>query len=153
MAAVAGGRDHYGHRDDSRSAARLAPHFHEILLLEAADEAAALRMVEPLAAAWQASLRAFGLDGAEAAFDAQGAAAAGDYVAKWGAAEEITLTGAKRGRGGRGGRSPRELLRLVAGGDEDARLLWLEYYAATSGRRRRQLVWSPGLKARCGVDG
>lgn len=128
------------------------PHFHEIVLLEAADEAEALRMVEPLAAAWRASLRAFGLDGAEAAFDSQGAAAAGDYVAKWGAAEEITLTGAKRGRGGRGGRSPRELLRLVAGGDEEARLLWLEYYAATSGRRRRQLVWSPGLKARCGVD-
>lgn len=128
------------------------PHFHEIVLLEAADEAEALRMVEPLAAAWRASLRAFGLDGAEAAFDAQGAAAAGDYVAKWGAAEEITLTGAKRGRGGRGGRSPRELLRLVAGGDEEARLLWLEYYAATSGRRRRQLVWSPGLKGRCGVD-
>ena len=130
------------------------PHFHEIVLLEAADEEEALNMVQPLADAWRASLRAFGLDGAAAAFDAQGAAAAGDYVAKWGAAEEMTLTGAKRGRGGRGGagRSPRELLRLIAGGDEEARLLWLEYFAATSGKRRRQLVWSPGLKARCGLD-
>jgi len=130
------------------------PHFHEILLLEAEDEAAALAMVAPLADAWRASLRAFGLDGAEAAFQAQGAAEAGQYVAKWGAAEEITLNTAKRGRAGRGGpgRSPRELLRLIAGGDEAARLLWLEYFAATSGRRRRQLVWSPGLKARCGLD-
>lgn len=130
------------------------PHFHEIVLLEVADEAEALAMVEPLAAAWRASLRAFGLDGAAAAFDAQGAAAAGDYVAKWGAAEELTLTGAKRGRGGRGGpgRSPRELLRFIAAGDDEARLLWLEYFAATSGKRRRQLVWSPGLKARCGLD-
>lgn len=130
------------------------PHFHEILLVEAQDEAAALAMVAPLADAWRASLRAFGLDGAEAAFQAQGAAEAGQYVAKWGAAEEITLNTAKRGRAGRGGpgRSPRELLRLIAGGDEAARLLWLEYFAATSGRRRRQLVWSPGLKARCGLD-
>lgn len=130
------------------------PHFHEIVLFEAADEAEALAMVAPLAAAWRASLRAFGLDGNAAAFDAQGAAAAGQYVAKWGAAEELTLAGAKRGRRGRGGpgRSPRELLRLIAEGDDEARMLWLEYFAATSGRRRRQLVWSPGLKALCDLD-
>lgn len=126
------------------------PHFHEIVLLEASDEAEALAMVAPLGNAWRASLRAFGLDGAAAAFDAQGAAKAGDYVAKWGVAEEITLTGSKRGRGK--GRSPRELVRLAASGDEDARLLWLEYFAATSGKRRRQLVWSPRLKTACGVN-
>lgn len=126
------------------------PHFHEIVLLEASDEAEALAMVAPLGDAWRASLRAFGLDGAAAAFDAQGAASAGDYVAKWGVAEEITLTGSKRGRAK--GRSPRELVRLAGAGDEDARCLWLEFFAATSGKRRRQLVWSPGLKAACGVD-
>lgn len=126
------------------------PHFHEIVLLEASNEAQALEMVAPLGDAWRASLRAFGLDGAAAAFDAQGAAKAGDYVAKWGVAEEITLTGSKRGKGK--GRSPRELVRLAASGDEDARTLWIEYFAATSGKRRRQLVWSPGLKAACGVD-
>lgn len=126
------------------------PHFHEIVLLEASNEAEALAMVAPLGDAWRASLRAFGLDGAAAAFDAQGAASAGDYVAKWGVAEEITLTGSKRGRGK--GRSPRELVRLAGAGDEDARCLWLEFFAATSGKRRRQLVWSPGLKAACGVD-
>lgn len=126
------------------------PHFHEIVLLEASGEAEALAMVAPLGDAWRASLRAFGLDGAAAAFDAQGAASAGDYVAKWGVAEEITLTGSKRGRAK--GRSPRELVRLAGAGDEDARSLWLEFFAATSGKRRRQLVWSPGLKAACGVD-
>ena len=41
---------------------------------------------------------------------------------------------------------------LLSAGDEAARLLWLEYFAATSGKRRRQLVWSKGLKSRCGVN-
>lgn len=126
------------------------PHFHEIVLLAAEDEAEALAMVAPLGHAWRASLRAFGLDGAAAAFDAQGAGSAGDYVAKWGVAEELTLTGSKRGKAGKG-RSPRELVRLADGGDDEARDLWMQYFRATSVRRRRQLVWSPGLKAQCGV--
>lgn len=126
------------------------PHFHEIVLLDAKDEAEALEMVAPLANAWRASLRAYGLDGAAAAFDAQGAASAGDYVTKWGAAEEMTLTGSKSGKAK--GRTPRELVRLADAGDDEARGLWLEFFRATSGKRRRQLVWSPGLKARCGVE-
>lgn len=130
------------------------PHFHEIVLLEASDEAEALAMVTPLGDAWRASLRAYGLDGAEVAFDAQGAGSAGDYVAKWGVAEEITMTNAKNGKAGKQGRgrSPRELVRLAGAGDDDARNLWLEFFSATSGKRRRQLVWSPGLKSACGVD-
>lgn len=130
------------------------PHFHEIVLLEASDEAEALAMVAPLGDAWRASLRAYGLDGAEVAFDAQGAGSAGDYVAKWGVAEEITMTNAKNGKAGKQGRgrSPRELVRLAGAGDDDARNLWLEFFSATSGKRRRQLVWSPGLKSACGVD-
>lgn len=129
------------------------PHFHEIVLLEASSEAEALEMVAPLGNAWRVSLRAFGLDGAAAAFDAQGAASAGDYVSKWGVAEEITLSGSKRGRTGKAGkgRSPRELVRLAGAGDDEARDLWLEFFAATSVRRRRQLVWTPGLKDRCGL--
>jgi len=126
------------------------PHFHEILFIEAADEAEALALVAPLGDAWRASLRGKGLDGAAAAFDAQGAGAAGDYLTKWGAGEELTLNGAKRGR--KGGRTPRQLLRAAGGGDAQARALWAEYFRATSGRRRRQLVWSPGLKATVGLD-
>lgn len=126
------------------------PHFHEILFIEAADEAEALALVAPLGDAWRASLRGKRLDGAAAAFDAQGAGAAGDYLAKWGAGEELTLNGQKRGR--KGGRTPRQLLRAAGEGDNQARSLWAEYFRATSGRRRRQLVWSPGLKAAVGLD-
>lgn len=130
------------------------PHFHEVVFIEADDEAAALAAVAPLGDAWRASLRGKGLDGAAAAFDAQGAAAAGNYLAKFGAAEELTLTGAKRGRQGKAGRgrSPRELLRDAGAGDGRARALWLEYLRTTSGRRRRQLVWSPRLKGLVGLD-
>lgn len=131
------------------------PHFHEIVLLRCADEAEALTMVQPLANAWRVSLRAFRLDGAAAAFDAQGAAAAGDYVTKWGVAEEMTLRDSKRGREGKAGaakgRIPLELARLAALGENHATHLWLEYFEATSGQRRRQLVWSRGLKTECGV--
>ena len=130
------------------------PHFHEIVLIKASNEAEALAMVAPLGDAWRASLRGQGLDGNEVAFDAQGAGSAGDYVAKWGVAEEITLTGSKKGREGKNGkgRSPRELVRLAGEGDRQARELWLEFFSATSGKRRRQLVWSRGLKALVGID-
>ena len=69
-------------------------------------------------------------------------------------AEEITLTGSKKGREGKNGkgRSPRELVRLAGEGDRQARELWLEFFSATSGKRRRQLVWSRGLKALVGID-
>ena len=56
---------------------------------------------------WLASLRAEGLDGSGAAFQVQGATAAGNYVGKWGAAEELALSGKKSGRAGR---SPFQLL-------------------------------------------
>ncbi|WP_143040492.1 protein rep [Rhodobacter sp. 24-YEA-8] len=130
------------------------PHFHEIVLLRCADEAEALAMVQPLAEAWRVSLRAFDLDGAAAAFDAQGAAVAGDYVTKWGVAAEMTLRDSKAGRAGKAGakgRIPLELARLAAAGGNCETHLWLEYFEATSGQRRRQLVWSRGLKAECGV--
>ena len=130
------------------------PHFHEIVLLEAEDEAEALAMVAPLADAWRVSLAAFGLDGAAAAFDARGAASAGDYVAKWGVAEEMTLANAKRGEKAerhRRGRLPAELAQMGANGDVWAEALWVEFFEATSGKRRRQLVWSPGLKDACGL--
>ena len=129
------------------------PHFHEIIILEASSEEEALELVKPLGDAWRASLRGQGLDGAEAAFDAQGAGSAGDYVAKWGAAEEVTLSNSKTGKKSKAGkgRSPRELVRMAGSGDAETRELWLEYFKATSGRRRRQLVWSRGLKDLCGL--
>lgn len=123
------------------------PHFHEILVLKAAP-AEALALVENLRGGWLRSLQAFGLEGNDAAFDVQDASAAGAYVAKFGAAEEMALSGKKKGR--KGSRTPWQLLDDARDGDAQAAAIWAEYAAAFKGRR--QLVWSNGLKARFGVN-
>lgn len=126
------------------------PHLHMVVLLRAASPEAALAAARGLRPAWMTALRSAGLDGAAAAFDAQGASAAGAYVTKWGAAEEMTLTSGKRGRAG-GGRSPLQLLAAATDeGDRRAAALWREYAAAFRGRR--QIVWSRGLKDRAGIN-
>lgn len=122
------------------------PHFHEIAVLDC-PPAAALAFIEGLRAAWLACLQGVGLSGNEAAFQVQSAQAAGAYVAKFGAAEELALQGSKRGRNG--SRGPWQLLDDARDGDARAAAIWLEYALAFRGRR--QLVWSPGLKARFGV--
>lgn len=123
------------------------PHFHEILLLDCGP-ADALARVEGLRAAWLASLAAVGLSGERAALQVQSAQAAGAYVAKFGAADEIALHGQKRGRNG--SRGPWQLLDDARDGDARAAAAWIEYALAFRGRR--QLVWSPGLKARFGIE-
>ncbi|MGB6038099.1 MAG: protein rep [Cryomorphaceae bacterium] len=122
-------------------------HFHEIILIEAEGEVTALELLDPLARVWRTCLVGVGLSGGRAAWQAQGAASAGRYVAKWGAGEEMTMTGAKRARGK--GRTPLQLLADADIGDEDAGDLWRTYARGFKGRR--QLVWSPGLKARAGI--
>ena len=93
-------------------------------------------------------LRAEGLDGSGAAFQVQGATAAGNYVGKWGAAEELALSGKKSGRAGR---SPFQLLADYADqNDARAGALFAEFAGVFKGRR--QLVWSPGLKKLAGID-
>lgn len=123
-------------------------HFHEIILVKAEDEAAALAVLDGLGRVWRACLVGVGLSGGRAAWKAQGAAAAGRYVGKWGAAEEMTLTGSKEAKGK--GRTPQQLLEDAAEGDEESGKLWQTFALAFKGRR--QLVWSPGLKARAGID-
>lgn len=76
-----------------------------------------------------------------------GGDAAKTYVAKWGAAEEIALSRAKKGRGGD---SPWQLLERSRQGDEAARALWLEYARAYHGQR--QLHYTRGLRKRLGLD-
>ena len=118
------------------------PHFHQIMLLKAASQEDALAKVERLRGSWLSSLRAEGLDGEGAAFHLQGASAAGNYVGKWGAAEELTLGAAKQGRKGK---TPFQLLSSFSDdGDDRAGSLFAEYAKVFKGRR--QLVWSPGLK-------
>lgn len=129
------------------------PHFHELVFLRAKNEREALRMMKPLAHAWRVSLAAFGLDGNAAAFDVRGAANAGTYITKFGVAEEMSMREGKKAKGG--GRIPRELARAAAEGgkgSKQAEMLWLEYFRATSGKRRKLLTWSHGLKRRVGVD-
>lgn len=118
------------------------PHFHIIVVTDGPVDLEALR------GPWLASLANVGLDGNGAAFQVQDASAAGKYVAKWGMAEEMTLTGSKRGRGK--GRTPMQLLAAASDdGDKRAGALWKDYAAAFRGRR--QLVWSRGLKALAGI--
>lgn len=123
-------------------------HFHEILLIDADDEADALSMLRGLDRVWRACLVGVGLTGGRAAWQAQGAGAAGQYVAKWGAGEEMTLSSGKRARGK--GRTPLQLLADADAGDDEAAHLWRTYALAFKGRR--QLVWSPGLKAAASID-
>ena len=124
------------------------PHFHTLMLIEATTEAEAIEFVERLRAPWLACLKAFGLDGAGAAFDVQGAASAGNYVGKWGAAEELALGERKKGRHGR---TPFQLLHDAAEtGDTLASELFVEY--ANTFKGRRQLVWSRGLKDLAGIE-
>ena len=76
----------------------------------------------------------------------------GSYLSKvsggWGVGLELARSDRKRGR--KGGLSPWQLLDLSMSGDLRARRLWMEYDKATAGRRC--LVFSPGLKAACGLD-
>ena len=117
------------------------PHFHMIVVTVGPADLDALRD------AWLSSLRWAGLDGTGAGWRVQDASAAGRYVTKWGAAEEMTMGDRKRGRGGR---TPRQLLAASCDdGDTRAGMLWREYSAAFRGRR--QLVWSRGLKALAGI--
>lgn len=122
-------------------------HGHWLLLLPV-DPDAALAAVEDLRAEWLRSLGKSGLSGGDAAFQVQSASAAGEYVGKFGAAEELALGHVKQGRAG--SRSPWQLLADARDGDARAAALFREYSLAFKGRR--QLVWSPGLKDLAGVN-
>lgn len=122
-------------------------HMHVLVVLDA-PEPKALEALEAGRSGWLVSLASQGLDGNRAAWQVQAATAAGSYVAKWGAAEELAVGRAKQGR--EGGRTPWQLLVDARDGDVQASALWSEFARAFRGRR--QLVWSRGLKARFGID-
>lgn len=122
------------------------PHAHILLIVKAAP-AAAYKLVNGLRAGWLASLDGAGLHGGKAAWRLQDASAAGSYVAKWGAGEELALHGAKSGRNG--ARTPFAILADARDGCRQSGALFAEYAAAMVGRR--QLVWANGLKAQFGI--
>lgn len=123
-------------------------HYHLIVFFRC-DPAAALAAAETLRPAWLQALSTYGLKGNRAAFRADPGHLAGDYIAKasWGAGEELSLSDRKVGRGG--SRSPWQLLRDAAAGDEQAAALWLVFVSAFKGVR--QLVWSRSLRDLLGV--
>lgn len=121
-------------------------HFH-VLIVMRLPMADALAAAERMRAGWIAALEGVGLSGNDAAFQVQGAEAACAYVTKFGAGEELALSTQKKGR--KGGRTPFQLLADSRDGDAQASALWLEYARAFKGVR--QLVWTKGLKAACGV--
>ena len=122
------------------------PHFHVLMFYRSFGDPIRTLSVEPtLRDQWLASLKACGLDGNGAAFRLDDADAAGNYVAKWGAAEEMTLTAKKGGPDGgkTKGRHPFDFLRTAAVSPAD-RALFFTY--ATAFKGRRQLQWTPGLR-------
>lgn len=121
------------------------PHFHMIVIVRTKEAEAALAL---LGDPWRGALRAEGLDGADAAFDCRDASTVGRYVSKWGAGEELTLSGKKRAKGK--GRTPLNLLEAHKAGNEEAGHLWLEYVAAF--HRRTQLDGLSKLVRLAGLD-
>lgn len=120
-------------------------HFHVIVILEPGT---GKDVLEALAGEWLSCLEKYGLTGdAERAFDVLAASTVGEYVAKFGVAEEVALSGKKRGRNG--SRTPWQLLADSRDGDTHAGRLWTQYARAFVGRQ--QLVWSQGLRGLSGV--
>lgn len=142
------------------------PHYHVLCLVKAETDEEAAAMLEPMRRAWVDCLRKEGLTGTlDRAFHLQNGDAVSAYISKhgrdetdraaatdarpaWGIAEEMTLARTKRGKG-QGSRSPWQILRDAASGDEAAARLWQEYALVMHGRR--QQVWSDGLKEAVGL--
>jgi len=146
------------------------PHIH-VLLFTAPGQGAALKRIRKL---WVRVLLKVGLHtirrGATRverlrkvremmrhAFDMRPGQYAAEYVAKfgdepatrsgrWGLGSEVTQGHTKRGADRLNGRTPMRLLADAADGDRQAWALFREYAIVMHGRR--QLYWSPGLRAR-----
>lgn len=78
---------------------------------------------------------------------ASGDRGAAEYVGKWGIAQELTKTHAKRGKGGR---TPWEILRDAEDCNDRDSALFSEYGRDFKGAR--QLTWSRGLRDYYGLD-
>ncbi|MNJ30709.1 Replication protein [compost metagenome] len=138
------------------------PHTHELFFITAdVDE---LRFLQELQEQWEsACVRAGLLDlnnlrqvlgFRDIAVDVRFNCKDSDYIAKqddsrkWGIDHEVAKASTKVGRSS--GIHPHGLLVRAGTGDRRAGDLFLEFIQAMHGKR--QLVWSPRLKARCGLD-
>lgn len=137
------------------------PHVHE-LVWAAPGLLDDVRGLDSLKAAWFAALVKAGLadqsqlsDVLAHGLDLRGGDDAAAYIAKygrdekWGVSSEVMpATGAKAGRSGQV--TPWQLLAQAAQGDREAGALFREYALAFEGRRA--LTWTPGLKAKLGIE-
>lgn len=123
------------------------PHLHMIVITKKPMQTA----LESLSGAWLKSLQTEGLSASEdRGWQVQSASAAGKYIAKFGAAEELTFGQKKRGRGSSSRGVWQILEDYTYSGDIHAGELFQEFAVAFKGTK--QLVWSHGLKALVGVD-
>lgn len=122
------------------------PHFHIILMIDVRTEALAIEAVEDLKTEWLHQLNVAGLDGTSPAaekrsFDVRGASATGEYITKWGAAEEMTLNTEKVGKSK--GRNPWQLLRNARTNENEKErmksgALWYEFIQVSKGVHQLQ---------------
>jgi hypothetical protein len=126
------------------------PHYHVLLFLShPLTDAELARLEVELRALWVRAAALDGLSMNEHGFKLRAGVGAGNaYVAKWGMEDELTKSHIKRGR--EGGSSPWDLLRAAGAGDGRSAHLWREYAGVFKGRR--QLMWSPGLRALLGLE-
>jgi hypothetical protein len=124
------------------------PHAHALYFVAAATDVPAF--TAELFRLWRHAAEGQGLTMNGRGLDVRATVGAvGSYVAKWGAAAELTNASAKRGRAG--GLTPWELLaHFGATGETWARDRFRDYAGAFKGRH--QLTYSPGLKAALGLD-
>ncbi len=139
------------------------PHAHVLLFVEG-DVADLPSFERDLYACWSGAAARHGLTmDAEHGLDVRATwGSVEDYVSKWGHApaarpwgteDELVKAHSKRARADRDGEryTPFDLLRWLADtGESQAAALFREY--ATVFKGRRQLVWSPGLRALLGLD-
>ncbi len=124
------------------------PHAHALYFVAADTDVTAF--TAELFRLWQHAAEGQGLTMNARGLDVRATVGAvGSYVAKWGAAAELTNASAKRGRAG--GLTPWELLaHFDATGETWARDRFRDYAGAFKGRH--QLSYSHGLKAALGLD-
>lgn len=135
------------------------PHSHTLFFFEGLSEAEAMAMLEALRRTWEACLESEGLSCNRNGFQVQNADKVKNYIAKfgcnpkdpeglWGVSQDMTLACHKNARFK--GRNPWQLLADSRdNNDRRASRLFQEYAEVFKGRR--QLTWSPGLKARFAI--
>jgi hypothetical protein len=123
------------------------PHYHVLLFVShPLTDAELARLEVELRALWERCAALDGLSMNEHGLK-RGELGKG-YVAKWGIEDELTKSHLKSGRAGSS--SPWDLLRAAGAGDGRSAHLWREYAGVFKGRR--QLMWSPGLRALLGLE-